>query len=205
MIIKSVDQILPFITNVQICWNQQNLRACNFWAKCVPNLLLARFLLPDILLIPLACTIRDGWPSLGKIKNDPNHWPKSCLWNLKLHLLGRKIVFWVWVVFVFKNHFKCWPPESYCTSLNWKTERWVNIFSKLGRGRPSFSEFVICKAAGNTSNFFFFFADFLVTLPDLTPKEKLSIFVKYCDCYSYFKNELEGWKSGGGMVYWSGW
>lgn len=103
----------PSLLIYKSCWSQQNLRACNFGQTMLKLsffsfffLILfyfAGFLLPDIFLIPLDCTIREGWPSLGKIKNDPNHWPKSCLWNLKLHLLGRKIVFWVWVVFFFKT------------------------------------------------------------------------------------------------------
>lgn len=158
MIIKSVDQTLPFVTNVQILLKSAELKGMQLWAECIPTFsFLAGFLLPDIFLIPLDCTIREGWPSLGKIKNDPNHWPKSCLWNLKLHLLGRKIVFWVWVVFFFKTHFQMLTSWMLSYQFGLENRRvGKHFFFKLGLGEVILSEFIIWKEAGNTENFSFF-------------------------------------------------
>lgn len=154
------------------CWGQQNLRACNFGQNVLQLFFffLAGFLLPDIFLIPLDCTIREGWPSLGKIKNDPNHWPKSCLWNLKLHLLGRKIVFWVWVVFFFKTHFQMLTSWMLSYQFGLENRRVGKHFFKLGGGRSSFLNSLSAKKQEIPRSFFFFPKDFLVTLPDLTPK-----------------------------------
>lgn len=120
------------------CSSQQNLRACNFGQKVFQIFFSARFLLPDNFLIPLDCTIREGWPSLGKRKNDPNHWPKSCLWNLKLHLLGRKIVFWVWVVFFFKTHFQMLTSRMLSYQFGLENRRVGKHFflSLVGGGHP---------------------------------------------------------------------
>lgn len=138
----------------KFCWSQQKLRACNFGQNIFNFFFLARFLLPNIFLIPLDCTIRKGWPSLGKIKTDPNHWPKSCLWNLKLHLLGRKIVFWVWVVFFFKTHFQILTSWMLSYQFGLENTRVGKHFLQAGWGEAILSEFIICREAGNTENFF---------------------------------------------------
>lgn len=193
MIIKSVDQTLPFVTNVQILLKSAELKGMQLRAECIPTFsFLAGFLLPDIFLIPLDCTIREGWSSLGKIKNDPNHWPKSCLWNLKLHLLGRKIVFWVWVVFFFKTHFQMltsWMLSYQFGLENRRVGKHFFFFFKLGLGEVILSEFIIWKEAGNTENFSFF-----KRFPGHTAifdlKSELSNFVKYWNFLSSFPSEI---------------
>ena len=192
MIIKSVDQTLPFVTNVQILLKSAELKGMQLWAECIPTFsFLAGFLLPDIFLVPPDCTIREGWPSLGKIKNDPNHWPKSCLWNLKLHLLGRKIVFWVWVVFFFKTHFQMLTSWmlSYQFGLENRRVGKHFFFFKLGWGEVIISEFIIWKEAGNTENFSFF-KRFLGHIARFDLKRELSNFVKYWNFSSSFPSEI---------------
>ena len=178
MIIKSVDQTLPFVTNVQILLKSAELKGMQLWAECIPTFsFLAGFLLPDIFLVPPDCTIREGWPSLGKIKNDPNHWPKSCLWNLKLHLLGRKIVFWVWVVFFFKTHFQMltsWMLSYQFGLENRRVGKHFFFFLSLVGGRSSFLN-SLSEKKQEIPRTFLFSKDFLVTLPDLTWKENCPI------------------------------
>lgn len=157
MIIKSVDQLLPFVTYVLILLKSAKFKGMQLWAECIPTFFfsLAGFLLPDIFLIPLDCTIREGWPSLGKIKNDPNHWPKSCLWNLKLHLLGRKIVFWVWVVFFFKTHFQMLTSWMLSYQFGLENRGVGKHFFKLGGGRSSFLNSLSAKKQEIPRTFFY--------------------------------------------------
>jgi len=112
----------------------------------------------------------------GKIKNDPNHWPKSCLWNLKLHLLGRKIVFWVWVVFFFKTHFQMLTSWmlSYQFGLENRRVGKHFFFLSLVGGRSSFLN-SLSEKKQEIPRTFLFSKDFLVTLPDLTWKENCPI------------------------------
>lgn len=186
MIIKSVDQILPFVTYVQILLRSAKLKGMQLWTECTPTFFffLAGFLLPDIFLIPLDCTIREGWPSLGKIKNDPNHWPKSCLWNLKLHLLGRKIVFWVWVVFFFKTHFQMLTSWMLSYQFGLENRRVGKHFFKLGGGRSSFLNSLSAKKQEIPRSFFFFSKRFPGHIARFDSKSKLSNFVKYWDFLS---------------------